>query len=114
MAVLLTSGKCAAGPRRLLSRFFYFYPFRSPARYGRSRSCPGAMDRPGFAQFQCNVTLLDATLTRHLVSVASKGLTEMLSPLDATLMKKQGGGAWLWLTTYCFTSQSLLNPSPSN
>src|SRR6266851_7512706 len=92
MAVLLSLGKRAAGPRRLLSRFFYFYPFHSPARDGRSRSDPGDRDRPGFAQFRCNVTLLDTTLTRHLVSVASKGLTGMLSPLDATLTQNRGVG----------------------
>ena len=92
MVVTLSLGKRAAGPRRLLSRFFCFYPFHSPAGDGHNRSNSGSQGSAGSAQFRCNVTLLDATLTRHLVSVASKGLTEMLSPLDATLMKTRGEG----------------------
>ena len=36
-------------------------------------------------------TLLNATLTRTLASVDSKRLAELLSPLDATLTKNQGG-----------------------
>jgi hypothetical protein len=47
---------------------------------------------PPFAQFWCNVTPLDATLTRPPVSVDSKPLTENLSPLDATLTKNTGEG----------------------
>jgi hypothetical protein len=38
------------------------------------------------------LTLLKATLTRHPISVHSKGLTATLTSLDATLTKKQGGG----------------------
>ncbi len=92
MVVPFCLGKCAAGPRRLLSRFFYFYPFHSPAQDGHNRSDPGAKNKPRFAQFRCNATLLDATLMRYLVSVASKGLAGMLSSLDATLMKNRGRG----------------------
>jgi hypothetical protein len=36
------------------------------------------------------LSLLDATLTRHPISVHSKRLTENLTPLDATLTKNRG------------------------
>jgi hypothetical protein len=38
-----------------------------------------------------SLTPLFATVTASLVSVANKGLTQHLSPLDATLTKFQGG-----------------------
>ena len=75
-----------------LAAFFVSTHFIHLLRTGTIDPIRGAKDQSGSAQFRCNVTLLDATLTRHLVSVASKGLTEMLSPLDATLMKTRGEG----------------------
>jgi hypothetical protein len=44
-----------------------------------------------FAQFWCTVSPLDATLLRPLLCVASKGLAQYLSSLDATLTKNIGG-----------------------
>src|SRR5713226_501750 len=38
------------------------------------------------------LTLLESTLAGVLVSVDSKGLTDMLTPLDATLTKNRGRG----------------------
>jgi hypothetical protein len=38
------------------------------------------------------LSLLEATLTRHPISVHSKGLTENLTPLDATLTRNWGEG----------------------
>lgn len=38
-----------------------------------------------------NLTPLEATLTRFAVTIANKGLMEILIPLDATLTKYQGG-----------------------
>ena len=75
-----------------LAAFFISTHFIHPLGTGTIDPIRGAKDQPGSAQFRCNVTLLDATLTRHLVSVASKGLTEMLSPLDATLTQNKGVG----------------------
>src|SRR6266851_8736331 len=69
---------------------------RADAR-AHSRKRKGAC----FAQFWCNLTPLDATLLSHLVCVASKGLAQDLSSLDATLTKNIGG----WGSQ---TSQSLL------
>jgi hypothetical protein len=43
-----------------------------------------------FAQFWCTVSPLDATLLSHLVCVASKGLAQYLSSLNATLTKNIG------------------------
>jgi len=37
-----------------------------------------------------NLTPLEATLTRFAATIASKGLTKLLSPLNATLTKYQG------------------------
>jgi hypothetical protein len=45
-----------------------------------------------FAQFWCNLSPLDATLLKPLLCVASKGLAQDLSSLDATLTKNIGGG----------------------
>ena len=59
---------------------------RADAR-AHSRKRKGAC----FAQFWCNLTPLDATLLSHLVCVASKGLAQDLSSLDATLTKNIGG-----------------------
>ena len=39
------------------------------------------------------LTLLESTLARVLASVDSKGLADMLNPLDATLTKNRGEGA---------------------
>ncbi len=44
-----------------------------------------------FAQFWCNPSPLNATLLSPLVCVASKGLAQDLSSLDATLTKNIGG-----------------------
>src|SRR6266481_8728252 len=46
---------------------------------------------------------LDATLTDALVSVANKGLMEILSPLDATLTKNRGGECHGRLDNFPFT-----------
>jgi hypothetical protein len=92
-------GKPAAGSRRPLSRFFYFYPFQLLARDGHNRSDPAAKDHPRFAQFWCNITPLDATLLDFLVCVANKGLTEALTLLVATLTQNTGGSGVLWLTS---------------
>src|SRR5258708_2221181 len=43
-----------------------------------------------FAQFWCNPSPLDATLLSPLLCVASKGLAQYLSPVDATLTKNIG------------------------
>ncbi len=44
-------------------------------------------------------TPLKSTLARQSASVANKGLTPRLSPLDAALTKNtRGGGGSLWLT----------------
>ena len=48
--------------------------------------------------FLLSLTPLESTLIKYPVSVASKELTESLSPLDSALTKKQGGGGVLWLT----------------
>ncbi len=45
-----------------------------------------------FSIFQFSLSYLESTLMKSPVSVASKELTGSLSLLDATLMKKQGGG----------------------
>ena len=45
------------------------------------------------------VTYLESTLMKHPVSVANKGLTELLSPLDSALTKNRGVGGVLWLTS---------------
>jgi len=42
------------------------------------------------AQFWCNLSPLDATLLSPLLCVASKGLAQYLSPVDATLTKNRG------------------------
>src|SRR5437660_10033934 len=47
----------------------------------------------GLAYWWCNVNYLESTLTEVPASVDSKALTEILNPLDATLMKNQGVGA---------------------
>ena len=55
--------------------------------------------RPNSSQ----LNLLDATLTHHLTSVASKELTENLTPLSATLTKNTGVGLrphWLWIAEH--------------
>jgi hypothetical protein len=49
-----------------------------------------------FAQFWCNLSLLDATLMEVSASVDSKPLTWTLSPLNATLTKNMGVGHYLW------------------
>src|SRR5712664_2721961 len=52
----------------------------------------------GFVRFWRHLSSLEATLTRASTSVASKGFTEKLNPLDATLTKNRGEGAQLLLT----------------
>ena len=52
-------------------------------------SSPGS--RHFSPDFVFSLSLLVATLTRMPISVHSKGFTGMLSPLDATLTKNQGG-----------------------
>src|SRR5258708_26543252 len=47
---------------------------------------------PNSAQFRCNLTPLDATLVSSLLCIANKGLTQYLTPLDATLTRNTGGG----------------------
>ena len=47
---------------------------------------------PSFEGNAVPVTLLDATLIDHPVSVANKQLTQSLTPLDATLTKNRGWG----------------------
>ncbi len=53
-----------------------------------------------FSQSRCYVSPLDATLVSPLLYVASKGLAQYLSLVDATLTKNIGAGAWLWLTRH--------------
>jgi len=48
---------------------------------------------PRFAQFLCNVSPLAATLMHARASVANKGLTAWLNPLDATLIKNMREGS---------------------
>ena len=50
-----------------------------------------------FAQFWCGASPLDATLQGVLVCVANKGLSYVVSSLNATLTKNTGGRP-LWLT----------------
>src|SRR6266446_1811619 len=58
------------------------------------------------------LTLLESTLTRVLASVDSKGLADMLNPLDATLTKNRGEGGRLassllippmFVATFCWS-----------
>jgi hypothetical protein len=49
-----------------------------------------------------SVTPLSATLMDLLASVANKGLTAKLSPLDATLTRNEGEGHYSWLPTLYF------------
>jgi hypothetical protein len=58
------------------------------------------------------VTPLKATLTGHLASVASKRLTQYLSPSDATLTKKRGGRFPDLSQTFHHTLISPLKPMP--
>src|SRR5712692_8007538 len=44
------------------------------------------------ARCTCRVSSLESTLVRCALSVHSKGLTELLTPLESTLMKKPGEG----------------------
>jgi hypothetical protein len=46
-----------------------------------------------FAQFSCGASSLDATLQGALVCAANKGLSYVVSSLDATLTKNTGGWA---------------------
>jgi hypothetical protein len=67
------------------------YPLRIPRRMrilSDHRESKGSS--PGSLRF--SLSLLDATLTRHPISVHSKGLTATLTSLDATLTKNWGGG----------------------
>src|SRR5207245_2344774 len=45
-----------------------------------------------------SLSSLTATLTNLPVNVANKGLTVILSSLDATLTKTRGGGNYQWLS----------------
>src|SRR5713226_1109039 len=50
------------------------------------------------------LTLLESTLVGVLVSVDSKGLTDMLTPLDATLTRNPGGRGGLLASSFLLPS----------
>ncbi len=50
------------------------------------------------------LTLLESTLAGVLVSVDSKGLTDILTPLDATLTKNPGGRGGLLASSFLLPS----------
>jgi hypothetical protein len=63
----------------------------SPPAAGESKGS-SPCSRRFSPDFVLSLSLLDATLTRHPISVHSKGLTEKVTPLDATLTKNGGRG----------------------
>jgi hypothetical protein len=83
-----------------LTPFFtvFAHPFR-PDR-GDARTHSRQRKWAYSAQFWCKLSPLDATLVSPLLCVASKGLAQYLSPVDATLTKNIGVGARLWLTRH--------------
>jgi hypothetical protein len=87
---------CATEP----SQPFYFQSL--PRSFPANGGCPPsrcysdlATQRPRFCRPHSPLTPLEATLASHSISVASKGLTEYLNPLYATLTKMSGAGAHL-------------------
>jgi|HubBroStandDraft_3_1064219.scaffolds.fasta_scaffold1090315_2 hypothetical protein len=60
----------------------------------------------GIAPILCNVSPLESALTEIPVSVDYNGLTEMLSPLESTLMKNRGGGGEAHPDQYSISSAS--------
>src|SRR5713101_1616515 len=72
--------------------FFSTFAHRLRAERGYARAHSRKRKWAHSAQFWCNLSPLDATLLDPLVCVADKGLARYLSPVDATLTKKTGGG----------------------
>ena len=66
--------------------------FSPPIFQFRFSSAAFRVSRFAFRVSRFTVGPLESTLTQTLVSVDSRPLTETLTPLDATLTKKQGGG----------------------
>jgi hypothetical protein len=75
-----------------------------------SRPSPEAISRKPLG---IPLTLLKATLAGVLASVASKGLTGMLTPLDATFTKKRGAGEFSAGTPHIVT-RAAQKPRPNS
>ena len=75
-----------------------------------SRPSPEAISRK---PIRILLTLLKSTLAGVLASVASKGLTGMLTPLDATFTKKRGAGEFSAGTPHLVTGAAR-KPRPNS
>ncbi len=73
-----------------LTPFFTVFAHRLRAERGDARAHSPERKWAHSPQFWCNVSLLDATLLSPLLCVASKGLAQYLSLVDATLTKNIG------------------------
>src|SRR5713226_5224640 len=85
----------AQHPRRPLSSFVSMPPTRPEQTRGISHSpCPILLPADHCPLSTIALSPLAATLMEPPVSVANKRLTEWLNPLDATLTKNRGVGAF--------------------
>jgi hypothetical protein len=99
-STLFPSITCALFFATAPSQPFYFQSL--PRSFSANGGCPLsrlssdlATQRLRFSRRPSPLTPLEATLASHSISVASKGLTEYLNPLYATLTKMGGAGAHL-------------------